>query len=61
MEGALASVVGGLVSCPVIGVPTSIGYGAGTFERAMPNLLRVSIGEALDGELKKACGQDKDH
>ncbi len=27
MEGALASVVGGLVSCPVIGVPTSIGYG----------------------------------
>jgi NCAIR mutase (PurE)-related protein len=28
MEGALTSVVGGLVSCPVIGVPTSIGYGA---------------------------------
>ena len=28
MEGALASVVGGLVSSPVIGVPTSIGYGA---------------------------------
>lgn len=28
MEGALASVVGGLVSCPVIGVPTSVGYGA---------------------------------
>ncbi|MDR2359773.1 MAG: nickel pincer cofactor biosynthesis protein LarB [Oscillospiraceae bacterium] len=28
MEGALASVIGGLVSCPVIGVPTSIGYGA---------------------------------
>jgi hypothetical protein len=28
MEGALASVVGGLVPCPVIGVPTSIGYGA---------------------------------
>lgn len=28
MEGALASVVGGLVSAPVIGVPTSIGYGA---------------------------------
>lgn len=27
MEGALASVVGGLVSCPVIGVPTSVGYG----------------------------------
>ena len=28
MEGALASVVGGLVRCPVIAVPTSIGYGA---------------------------------
>jgi NCAIR mutase (PurE)-related protein len=28
MDGALASVVGGLVSCPVIAVPTSIGYGA---------------------------------
>ncbi len=28
MEGALASVVGGLVNKPVIGVPTSIGYGA---------------------------------
>lgn len=29
MEGALPSVVSGLVSCPVIGVPTSIGYGTG--------------------------------
>lgn len=28
MEGALVSVVGGLVSCPIIAVPTSIGYGA---------------------------------
>ena len=28
MEGALVSVVGGLVACPVIGVPTSVGYGA---------------------------------
>ena len=28
MEGALASVVGGLTSCPVIAVPTSVGYGA---------------------------------
>lgn len=27
MEGALASVIGGLVDCPVIAVPTSIGYG----------------------------------
>jgi NCAIR mutase (PurE)-related protein len=28
MEGALASVIGGLVSCPVIAVPTSVGYGS---------------------------------
>jgi NCAIR mutase (PurE)-related protein len=28
MEGALPSVVGGLVGCPVIAVPTSVGYGA---------------------------------
>ena len=28
MEGALASVVGGFVGKPVIGVPTSVGYGA---------------------------------
>lgn len=30
MEGALPSVVGGLVDCPVIAVPTSAGYGTGT-------------------------------
>jgi len=29
MEGALTSVIAGLVSCPVIGVPTSAGYGSG--------------------------------
>ena len=28
MEGALASVVGGLATCPVIAVPTSVGYGS---------------------------------
>ena len=28
MEGALPSIVGGYVACPVIGVPTSVGYGA---------------------------------
>jgi NCAIR mutase (PurE)-related protein len=27
MEGALPSVVAGMVDCPVIGVPTSVGYG----------------------------------
>lgn len=30
MEGALPSVIGGLVSCPVIAVPTSVGYGVAT-------------------------------
>ena len=33
MEGALPSVVGGMVSVPVIAVPTSVGYGA-SFQRA---------------------------
>ena len=28
MEGALSSVIGGLADCPVIAVPTSVGYGA---------------------------------
>lgn len=28
MEGALSSVVAGLVACPVVAVPTSVGYGA---------------------------------
>jgi NCAIR mutase (PurE)-related protein len=28
MEGALVSVIGGLTSCPIVGVPTSVGYGA---------------------------------
>ncbi|MFN3466308.1 MAG: nickel pincer cofactor biosynthesis protein LarB [Candidatus Brocadiales bacterium] len=31
MEGALAGVVGGLVNCPVVAVPTSVGYGASFF------------------------------
>jgi NCAIR mutase (PurE)-related protein len=31
MEGALASLVGGIASAPVIAVPTSVGYGA-TFD-----------------------------
>ncbi len=29
MEGALVSVIGGLTACPVVAVPTSVGYGAG--------------------------------
>jgi pyridinium-3,5-biscarboxylic acid mononucleotide synthase len=41
MEGALPSVVGGLVGCPVIAVPTSVGYGA-VFEGVTPLLAMLS-------------------
>ncbi|MDO8586077.1 MAG: nickel pincer cofactor biosynthesis protein LarB [Armatimonadota bacterium] len=41
MEGALASVVGGLVNRPVIAVPTSIGYGA-SFEGIAPLLTMLN-------------------
>ena len=52
MEGALPSVVGGLVSCPVIAVPTSVGYGAsfhglaallGMLNSCSPNVCVVNI------------------
>jgi len=41
MEGALTSVVGGLVQCPVIGVPTRVGYGA-SFEGLAPLLAMLN-------------------
>ena len=41
MEGALASVVAGLVACPVIAVPTSVGYGAG-FQGIAPLLTMLN-------------------
>ncbi len=41
MEGALASVVAGLVRCPVIAVPTSIGYGA-SFQGIAPLLTMMN-------------------
>ncbi len=41
MEGALASVVGGLVSAPIIAVPTSVGYGA-NFEGLAPLLAMLN-------------------
>ena len=44
MEGALASVVAGLVACPVVAVPTSVGYGASFNGLA-----------ALLGMLEQAC------
>ncbi len=49
MEGALTSVVGGLVSCPVIGVPTSVGYGAnfGGLSALLSMLNSCAIGVAV--------------
>jgi NCAIR mutase (PurE)-related protein len=41
MDGALPSVVGGLVSCPVIAVPTSVGYGA-AFQGVAPLLTMLN-------------------
>ena len=41
MEGALASIVGGLTSKPVIAVPTSVGYGA-SFEGIAPLLTMMN-------------------
>jgi NCAIR mutase (PurE)-related protein len=41
MEGALASVVSGLVSKPVVAVPTSVGYGA-SFEGIAPLLTMIN-------------------
>ena len=41
MEGALASVVGGIVPCPVIAVPTSVGYGA-SFKGVAPLLTMLN-------------------
>jgi len=41
MEGALASVVGGLVDVPVVAVPTSVGYGA-SFEGVAPLLTMLN-------------------
>jgi NCAIR mutase (PurE)-related protein len=52
MEGALPTVVGGLVNAPVIGVPTSVGYGAslggiaallGMLNTCSPNVCVVNI------------------
>ena len=41
MEGALASIVGGIASQPVIAVPTSVGYGA-NFEGIAPLLTMIN-------------------
>jgi NCAIR mutase (PurE)-related protein len=47
MDGALASVVGGLVAAPVIGVPTSVGYGTADGGRTALNAMLTSCAAAL--------------
>jgi NCAIR mutase (PurE)-related protein len=47
MDGALASVVGGLVSAPVIGVPTSTGYGSADHGRSALNAMLSSCAAGL--------------
>ena len=58
MEGALPSAVGGLVDCPVIAVPTSIGYGAsfgggaallGMLNSCASNVVVVNIDAGFNG------------
>ena len=76
MEGALPSVVGGYVACPVIAVPTSIGYGAsfggvaallGMLNSCASNVTVVNIdagfkGGYLAGLIAKCCaGQTEKH
>jgi pyridinium-3,5-biscarboxylic acid mononucleotide synthase len=47
MDGALASVVGGLVAAPVIGVPTSVGYGVADGGRTALHAMLASCAAAL--------------
>ena len=52
MEGALPSVVGGLARCPVIAVPTSVGYGA-NFE-GVTALTAQLVGGNVDPQVEAA-------
>jgi len=56
MEGALPSVVAGLISCPVVAVPTSVGYGAsfgglaallGMLSSCVPGVVTVNVDNGL--------------
>jgi pyridinium-3,5-biscarboxylic acid mononucleotide synthase len=47
MDGALASVVGGLVAAPVIGVPTSVGYGSAESGRTALHAMLTSCAASL--------------
>jgi NCAIR mutase (PurE)-related protein len=47
MDGALASVIGGLAACPVIGVPTSVGYGSAHAGETALNAMLTSCADGL--------------
>jgi NCAIR mutase (PurE)-related protein len=47
MDGALASVIGGLAACPVIGVPTSVGYGSAHGGETALNAMLSSCADGL--------------
>ena len=47
MDGALASVVGGIAACPVIGVPTSVGYGSAHGGATALNAMLCSCADGL--------------
>src|SRR6201999_617204 len=64
MEGALPSVVGGLVAAPVIAVPTSVGYGAafggvaallGMLNSCSPNVTVVNIDNGFGAARVASC------
>jgi len=47
MDAALASVIGGLARCPVIGVPTSVGYGSAHGGETALNAMLASCAAGL--------------
>ncbi|MDP9302493.1 MAG: nickel pincer cofactor biosynthesis protein LarB [Actinomycetota bacterium] len=47
MDGALASVIGGLAACPVIGVPTSVGYGSARGGETALNAMLCSCADGV--------------
>ena len=47
MDGALASVIGGIAACPVIGVPTSVGYGSAHGGLTALNAMLCSCADGL--------------
>ena len=47
MDGALASVIGGLAACPVIGVPTSVGYGSARGGKTALHAMLCSCADGL--------------